>query len=189
MLLEDMLGELGCEVVAISTHLDEALGLAQSLDIDFALLDINLDGHESFPVADVLRERGVPFLFATGYGAKILKPPYSWHTDPAEAVPARRPAPSDRHAHRRLKSGADRLLDAEHAVLVEAPLVGVDDLPAPSARCAGASNTTTTSSLLRSRTMRPARLAVLAGDIDDAQAHRESAASPPRRGRLPTPPR
>ena len=32
---------------------------------------------QSFPVADVLRERGVPFLFATGYGAKILKPPYA----------------------------------------------------------------------------------------------------------------
>ena len=77
MLLEDMLEELGCEVAAISTHLDEALGLAQSLDIDFALLDINLDGKQSFPVADVLRARGVPFLFATGYGAKILKPPYS----------------------------------------------------------------------------------------------------------------
>jgi CheY-like chemotaxis protein len=77
MLLEDMLGELGCDVVAISTHLDEALGLARTLDIDFALLDINLDGRQSFPVADVLRERGVPFLFATGYGANILKPPYS----------------------------------------------------------------------------------------------------------------
>ncbi|SEP48869.1 Response regulator receiver domain-containing protein [Rhodospirillales bacterium URHD0017] len=49
MLLEDMLGELGCEVVAISTHLEEALGLARRLDIDFALLDINLDGHQSFP--------------------------------------------------------------------------------------------------------------------------------------------
>ncbi len=77
MLLEDMLGELGCEVVAISTHLEEALKLAGTLDIDFALLDINLDGQQSFPVADVLRGRGVPFLFATGYGAKILKPPYS----------------------------------------------------------------------------------------------------------------
>jgi CheY-like chemotaxis protein len=77
MLLEDMLGELGCEVAAISTHLDEALGLARTLDVDFAVLDINLDGRQSFPVADVLRARGVPFLFATGYGAKILKPPYS----------------------------------------------------------------------------------------------------------------
>jgi CheY-like chemotaxis protein len=77
MLLEDMLAELGCEVVAISTHLDEALQLARTIDIDFAVLDINLDGRQSFPVADVLVARGVPFLFATGYGAKILKPPYS----------------------------------------------------------------------------------------------------------------
>jgi CheY-like chemotaxis protein len=77
MLLEDMLGELGCEVAAISTHLDEALQLARTIDIDFAVLDINLDGRQSFPVADVLATRGVPFLFATGYGAKILKPPYS----------------------------------------------------------------------------------------------------------------
>jgi CheY-like chemotaxis protein len=77
MLLEDMLSELGCEVAAISTHLDEALQLAQTLDIDLAILDINLGGRQSFPVADVLTARGVPFLFATGYGAKILNPPYS----------------------------------------------------------------------------------------------------------------
>ncbi len=77
MLLGGHAGRAGLRGRAISTHLDEALGLAKSLDIDFALLDINLDGHQSFPVADVLRERGVPFLFATGYGAKILKPPYA----------------------------------------------------------------------------------------------------------------
>lgn len=77
MLLEDMLGELGFQVVAISTRLEEAVRLARTIDIDFAVLDINLDGQLSFPVADVLRERGVPFLFATGYGAKILKSPYS----------------------------------------------------------------------------------------------------------------
>ena len=76
MLLEDMLGELGCEVVAISTHLEEALGLARSLDIDFALLDINLDGHHSFPVADVLRERGGPPVTVpgrTGFGSRMIE--------------------------------------------------------------------------------------------------------------------
>lgn len=77
MLLEDMLRELGFEVVAISTRLDEAVQLARGFAIDFAVLDVNLDGQMSFPVADVLRERGVPFLFATGYGSKILEPPYS----------------------------------------------------------------------------------------------------------------
>jgi CheY-like chemotaxis protein len=77
MLLEDMLEELGCEVAAISTHIEEALQLARALDIDLAILDINLGGKQSFPVADVLKSRGVPFMFATGYGAHILKPPYS----------------------------------------------------------------------------------------------------------------
>jgi CheY-like chemotaxis protein len=77
MLLEDMLGELGCEVVAVATHLEEALRLAGTLDVDLAILDINLGGKQSFPVADVLKTRGVPFMFATGYGTQILKPPYS----------------------------------------------------------------------------------------------------------------
>ena len=75
MLLEDMLGELGCEVAAISTHLEQALQLARTLDIDLAILDINLRGTQSFPVADVLGVRSVPFLFATGYGARILNRP------------------------------------------------------------------------------------------------------------------
>ena len=77
MLLEDMLGELGCEVAAMSTRLEEALQLARTLDIDLAILDVNLRGTQSFPVAEVLAARGVPFLFATGYGATILKLPYS----------------------------------------------------------------------------------------------------------------
>jgi CheY-like chemotaxis protein len=77
MLLEDMLDELGCEVAAVSTHIEEALQLARTLDIDLAILDVNLGGKQSFPVADVLKSRGVPFMFATGYGAQILKPPYS----------------------------------------------------------------------------------------------------------------
>jgi len=77
MLIEDMLEELGCEVAAISTHIEEALQLARAPDIDLAILDINLGGKQSFPVADVLKSRGVPFMFATGYGAHILKPPYS----------------------------------------------------------------------------------------------------------------
>ncbi len=76
MLIEDMLAELGHEVVAISTHLQEALRLARTNDIDFAVLDVNLNGQQSFPVADALRRRAIPFIFATGYGSKILQPPY-----------------------------------------------------------------------------------------------------------------
>ena len=77
MLIEDMLQELGYEVAALSTHLDQAVNLARTADIDFAVLDLNLNGHMSYPVADALRARGVPHIFATGYGAKILVPPYT----------------------------------------------------------------------------------------------------------------
>src|SRR5689334_16591820 len=72
MLLEEMLHELGYELAALSTHLDEALALARTAAFDVALLDINLNGQQSFPVADAIRARGLPFLFATGYGSRIL---------------------------------------------------------------------------------------------------------------------
>ncbi len=52
--------------------LEQALPLAREGAFDFAVLDINLAGQLSFPVADVLRERGIPFLFASGYGSKGL---------------------------------------------------------------------------------------------------------------------
>lgn len=77
MLVEDLLGELGFEVAAICTHLDEALRLAASEMVDFVVLDVNLDGKRSFPVADILRARGIPFVFATGYGAKALEAEYA----------------------------------------------------------------------------------------------------------------
>ena len=77
MLVEDMLQELGYEVAALSTHLEQAVELARSSDIDFAMLDLNLNGKLSYPVAEALRLRGLPFIFATGYGAKVLVPPYA----------------------------------------------------------------------------------------------------------------
>ena len=76
MLIEEMLHELGYELAALSTHLEEALSLARTATFDFAVLDINLNGKQSFPVADVIRARGLPFLFATGYGSRILTEPY-----------------------------------------------------------------------------------------------------------------
>jgi DNA-binding response OmpR family regulator len=76
MLIEEMLQVLGYEPMALSTHLDEALSLARTASFDFALLDINLNGRQSFPVADAIRLRGLPFLFATGYGSRILGAAY-----------------------------------------------------------------------------------------------------------------
>ncbi len=69
MMVEDMLVELGHEVVDLAMRLPEALRLASEADFDLAVLDVNLDGWKSFPVADMLSRRGIVFLFATGYGA------------------------------------------------------------------------------------------------------------------------
>lgn len=76
MLIEDMLTDLGHEVVGPAMRLETALPLARNADLDFAVLDVNLGDTKSFPVADVLRERGVPFIFATGYGRKGLEEAY-----------------------------------------------------------------------------------------------------------------
>jgi CheY-like chemotaxis protein len=73
MLIEDMLGELGCQVVGPASRLDEALQLAREADLDCAVLDVNLGGQPIFPLADLLRERGAPFAFATGYGDAGLR--------------------------------------------------------------------------------------------------------------------
>lgn len=67
MYVEDVLNDLGCEVIEIATSLPQALAAAREDDFDFAVLDINLAGETSFPVADVLRERRIPFLFISGY--------------------------------------------------------------------------------------------------------------------------
>lgn len=76
LLLEDMLQDLGHQVAGMAMRLPQGLEMARGLDLDLGILDINLDGRRSFPVADVLAERGVPILFASGYGAPGLDAPY-----------------------------------------------------------------------------------------------------------------
>lgn len=76
LLMEDMLVDLGHEVVGMAMRLPQAMLLAHSSELDLAILDVNLDGRMSFPVAEVLKDRGVPFIFATGYGSAGIDPPY-----------------------------------------------------------------------------------------------------------------
>ena len=80
MLVEDMIHEFGSEVVGPASHFGEALRLAQTAELDAAILDINVGGEVIFPVADVLQERNIPFIFATGYGSKVLPPQFSNRT-------------------------------------------------------------------------------------------------------------
>jgi len=72
MHLEDLLIALGHAVVGLATRIDKALILARDGDIDFAILDVNVAGTQSFSVASILRQRGIPFIFATGYGVEGL---------------------------------------------------------------------------------------------------------------------
>jgi CheY-like chemotaxis protein len=76
MLLEDMLGELGYTITATAARLDEALEAARNADFDIAILDVNLNGQPISPVADALAARGMPFVFATGYGERGLPDTY-----------------------------------------------------------------------------------------------------------------
>jgi CheY-like chemotaxis protein len=68
MCLEDMLDALGCETIGPASRLADGLALAAGGDFDAAILDINLGGERSTPIAETLRTRGVPFAFASGYG-------------------------------------------------------------------------------------------------------------------------
>lgn len=72
MMVEDFVVELGHEVVAIEGRLERALTLAQSAQVDFAILDVNLNGQLTYPIAEALTARHVPFVFATGYGSQGL---------------------------------------------------------------------------------------------------------------------
>ena len=71
--LQDLLSEFGCRIAGKATRLPEAAELARTLDCDIAILDINLSGERVDPVADILFSRGIPFIFATGYGGAGLK--------------------------------------------------------------------------------------------------------------------
>lgn len=69
MCLEDMLEALGCATIGPASRLAEGLALAEAGGFDTAILDINLGGERSTPIAQALRARGVPFAFASGYGS------------------------------------------------------------------------------------------------------------------------
>lgn len=70
--LQDMLEGLGCQVVESALRVDEAMAKLASLDVDVAVLDVNVAGRPIDPVADLLAGRGTPFLFASGYGRGSL---------------------------------------------------------------------------------------------------------------------
>ena len=86
VMVEDMLMDMGSDVVGPAATIEAALTLARAEAIDAAILDVNVRGERIDPVADALMARGVPVLFATGYGevklasgatATVIDKPYT----------------------------------------------------------------------------------------------------------------
>jgi len=76
MLLQDMLSDIGCTPVGPARRMGPALKLIEHAGFDIAILDVNLNGDESYPIADALAARAIPFVFASGYSADSLREKY-----------------------------------------------------------------------------------------------------------------
>jgi CheY-like chemotaxis protein len=74
MLLQNFLEDIGCEVVGVGSRLKEALAQVEAVEFDAAILDVNLNGQQTFSLARDVIGRGRAVVFATGYGASTLPP-------------------------------------------------------------------------------------------------------------------
>ena len=81
---EEWLIELGHDVVGPAANLDSALELAAT-PIEGAIIDVSLGRQSGYPAAELLEARGVPFVFATGYGQEGLEP--AWRGRPTLMKP------------------------------------------------------------------------------------------------------
>ncbi|WP_341213498.1 response regulator [uncultured Limimaricola sp.] len=97
MLGEDVLTEAGCSVT-VAMRLSDALHAVDQGDLDVAILDVNLGNETSYPVAERLTQRDIPFVFATGYAAAGLAGGFATHRcvqkpyDPSQLLAAARAA-------------------------------------------------------------------------------------------------
>ncbi|KQU50586.1 hypothetical protein ASG72_11945 [Bosea sp. Leaf344] len=72
MMIEGMLEDMGCESVVAVATVKQALAVLDTGTFDVAMLDLNLNGDRSYPIADALAALNVPFLFSTGYGSGVV---------------------------------------------------------------------------------------------------------------------
>ena len=76
LMLQDMLQDSGHVVEGVATSLRTGLDLATKANAELAILDINLNGEECYPIVEILQQRGIPFVFSTGYGSGTVRPEY-----------------------------------------------------------------------------------------------------------------
>jgi CheY-like chemotaxis protein len=85
LLIEDMLGELGCQLTGSASRVANALEMVHASVPDVAVLDVNVAGEPVYPVAELLAGHGVPIVFSTGYGDGALAE--AWRTRPVLQKP------------------------------------------------------------------------------------------------------
>jgi CheY-like chemotaxis protein len=72
LLIEDFLLEFGCTTLGPFGSVAGAIDAARIEAFDLAVLDVNLAGEKVYPVAEILTERHIPFLFVSGYGDEAI---------------------------------------------------------------------------------------------------------------------
>jgi DNA-binding response OmpR family regulator len=84
--ITEILADSGCTVIGPVARVGRALYLLRETEIDGAVLDVNLAGQSSFPVAAELGAREIPYIFLTGYDDEAVMPP-AYRTAPRLAKP------------------------------------------------------------------------------------------------------
>ena len=87
LMLEDMVEGMGCAVTGLAPRVALGVAMAETGHFDMAILDVNVGGENVEPVAERLAARGVPFIFATGYGEAGV--PLLYRDRPVVAKPFR----------------------------------------------------------------------------------------------------
>jgi CheY-like chemotaxis protein len=85
MLIEEFLLELGCEIAFSASRVAKAMRGLQTCGIDVAILDVNVAGESVSQLVETLVQRGIPFIFASGYGASGVDP--RWALSPVLQKP------------------------------------------------------------------------------------------------------
>ena len=78
MLIEEFLLELGCEIAFSASRVAKAMRGLQTCGIDVAVLDVNVAGESVSQLVETLVQRGIPFIFASGYGARGVDPRWAF---------------------------------------------------------------------------------------------------------------
>ena len=77
MMMKEMLADLGYDVAETAAQIQSARLAAENGAFDLAILDLNLGGNATYPIAEILQSRRIPFVFSTGYDSAALEPRFA----------------------------------------------------------------------------------------------------------------